>query len=684
MLTNNKIVAYSLLAHVNNHEKGINDFSQIFIPLIKRSLAIMSHDNINRGLISDIKSTIDNHYNLDIPFPVLKELLNNIEKESNLDGREYIKIHDDNSFQLSEFSFLEFDEIVDKRKTEITNLEKLYEAFLIKENVSGEPSLFEFVDSKRLELSRFFTRSTVPDDCTDYINQAKFINELKNDSVNFNILRSIYLGSVISSYLDLEYDLIPDSEEIELLLDTSFITSLHGLSSIESKHTCEKLIELGNKLGYTFSILSITVQEIENLLLRVSNGLDKSFFSIALDPECIESACERRDLTKTDLERFSSHIKDFLKKHRINIINIDDSFIKEAEASSIYQGTIRRKHNPYGAPNDGVAYYYVYKKRGGEVRQFKNARSWFVGDSKHEKNYNSIEGNSIRERIGADYLVSYMWLSNPKMLTSEVIDIGLTKLVASCLDSALPNPELLYELDNNIRKYASEDLSDNDLKAVANSSAMKTIKNIKKLNTAASESEEKFNETLNEFIKIAYEEIDELKQNKNQEIDELKTTIKNNELKTEKILDSKRKEKIRLSKNELARLEETILRLAKIKNKLESKAEFSVNFRLTLIAISCLLLPHIICYMLSLRFGWGKMEGIIDFLQWFPTACVVIYFIKNKQVFHPKESYLASINKSLKKLYLKFNFDETFYNKILEDKKDISDEIVRLESKSSV
>lgn len=76
----NKVIAYSFLAHLNNDMKG-NGFNDIFIPLVKRTLSIMSNNQKNMGQITDIKEEFNNLYKLDIPYPMLKELLKTISIE---------------------------------------------------------------------------------------------------------------------------------------------------------------------------------------------------------------------------------------------------------------------------------------------------------------------------------------------------------------------------------------------------------------------------------------------------------------------------------------------------------------------------------------------------------------------------------------------------------------------------
>ena len=51
----NRVLTYSLLAFINN-QSGIEDFSEIFIPLTKRALSKINCRGISKGLLEDVNS----------------------------------------------------------------------------------------------------------------------------------------------------------------------------------------------------------------------------------------------------------------------------------------------------------------------------------------------------------------------------------------------------------------------------------------------------------------------------------------------------------------------------------------------------------------------------------------------------------------------------------------------------
>lgn len=146
---------------------------------------------------------------------------------------------------------------------------------------------------------------------------------------------------------------------VELLLDTSFLLGLFDLMSPESKHTCSSVARLAKVLGYKLTVLDITLEETSALLRRIANKLSTALFVAMVDMESIEAACERRKLSKTELELISRRVpENLIAEYEINCITVDETFKEEAKQSEIYSKCLLREHNPDGAPHDGIAFYY--------------------------------------------------------------------------------------------------------------------------------------------------------------------------------------------------------------------------------------------------------------------------------------------------------------------------------------
>src|SRR5660397_10807 len=180
-------------------------------------------------------------------------------------------VHSDGSYFLSDFQFTELDEVINQQCSDIEMIEDSYMEFVERHGLKKDedPSVFEFLDSHHNELAGFFATKSEFESAKDYTTPALFIDSVKNNEQQFKILRRIYLGSLISSYLQLPT--IEASGNVrELVLDTNFIVSLLDLTSVEACHTCRKILEISHKLGCKITVLDITLDETKALLERRS------------------------------------------------------------------------------------------------------------------------------------------------------------------------------------------------------------------------------------------------------------------------------------------------------------------------------------------------------------------------------------------------------------------------------
>ena len=137
------------------------------------------------------------------------------------------------------------------------------------------------------------------DQSTAIYNQSYHVSKYVYDRIKkkdfyFDIICSIYLGGIISSYFKFKIkDRIIDTE---LLVDTNFYISLIELNTEESYAACKQLYDLTIAMGFRYSILETTVEQIRILLSsKVRQFKSKDLFA-TLDVADILSACGRRGL----------------------------------------------------------------------------------------------------------------------------------------------------------------------------------------------------------------------------------------------------------------------------------------------------------------------------------------------------------------------------------------------------
>jgi len=155
-----KAVTYSLLAHIRNTASLINGPLDIFIPLIKRSLSLMNSEGIFSGKnIYEINEYSKKLYSINFPLPILKKILDIIIDDVEKNNIGAFIINEDNSFSISNYTFIDFDDIVKKRELEINKLEELFKDFCSTSElkIDDTTSIFNF-----LEKTNYLYLNTYP------------------------------------------------------------------------------------------------------------------------------------------------------------------------------------------------------------------------------------------------------------------------------------------------------------------------------------------------------------------------------------------------------------------------------------------------------------------------------------------------------------------------------------------
>ena len=477
----NKIIAYSLLAHLNNDVKG-NGFNDIFIPLVKRTLSIMSNNSKNAGQISDIKEQFDNLYKLDIPYPMLKELLKNISIEIRNSKKGNMTLYEDFSYIIEKYTFEDYEETIKYKKNKIQKLDQEFKKY-VQENAvisqfESELDLFKFIDRNRTKLSKVLSQTdSSPDIISENadieMNFIKYIKE--NDMELYEILKDIYIGSIISAYIEVE-DLDTKNESMKFIVDTNFIISLMGLHSEENVDTCKKIVEICNRIGYKIVIADITIEETEHILNKIideyDNGCLESFYY-----NSTQTICERNNITKTDIHQMLRNLEKFLITNKINKIYLKQKYKNE---NIIKNGEIYKKleninyTDKRSILHDAIIIDYVSNKRN------INLKYWFLTES---KKFNEIKTRfNYSEAINTNELVNLLWLIKPVISTDDIFKLGLSNLFAEVIQSNQPSKKVIREIDLNINKY-KEKINDDDIIALGSLVSDSSINKIKSINS---------------------------------------------------------------------------------------------------------------------------------------------------------------------------------------------------------
>jgi hypothetical protein len=680
----NRIVTYSLLAHINDNEKGIKDLSDIFLPLVKRVLFQLSNNGLTKGLLTELKTQVDKTYSFDIPFPFLRRLVTKIAVEANKDITNDFQFFKDGSFIMSKFIFTEYEEIILKQQAEVDSLANTYEQYLLANNIKPQShsSVFDFLDQNRIALSSFFSVGKSATKANGFFIQAKFINEIRKEPTLFQVLRKIYFGSIITSYLELDFGEIKESQ-CEYLLDSSFIIHLLDLSSPESTHTCNKIIEICKRLKYRVSVLDYTIEETEGVLKRIAESLGTTYLIKQLDENSIYNACTRRSLGKTDIIRIAANLGNSLRDDfGIYVIPNTTSYRNKAKYSSEYEQLKNRTNNPDGALHDTTAIVYVQEKRKKRCRNFYEANCWFITDSKQDLKLTRKNDGTLSEIIRPEELVNILWLTNPHVKGNEITTVGLTRLIASAISDSLPNPRALKEFDNNLQKYSQGKIEPTDCILVGHMIAEKTLTNLEALNDLAKESPSRFIEELEKLIKHdkVQEEQNQAKgralilklkanyETKLREKEILITSQYQQEIARLQEIHGKEKEEARQKelstlKQALDQVKSTNDAMALTKKSLDGLASSDVKRLLVSLFVTFVIVIALEA-ILTISYGWNVMEPWTYFIGLVPIAASYLYFAITLKEGSPKAIVQLILHSKQMKRYSEAAFDLEFYNSL--------------------
>lgn len=574
---NNKerAITYSLLAHIRNTGTLAKGPIDIFIPLVKRALSKMNIEGVFKGKsILEIKSKTDSLYSLDFPIPVLEKILKEICKEVNTEESTHFVLYKDGAFSINQYTFTDFEEIIVNQENEIDELEELFKKFCETSELEIEngSTIFNFIEKNKFTLSKYISNNQHIND-EDFTAEAQFINFFRKIPTIYDRIKNIYLGSIISGFI--EYDADNVKSEIELLLDTNFIVALLDLNTPESTHTCRTLIKIGKQQGFKIYVLKDTIEETKNLLETKAAFFDKSFLQKKISPEDVYNACDRKGFSKTDLERVTDNLKSSINEFGISILYNTDKLKNEAKYTDEFKFFEQVRSSKKSALHDAVAILYIKKKRGKRIKEFEKVNAWFVNNSA------SVEGDNIflkegfqPETIKADDLLNILWLSNPQTNKEidgdDLADIGLTSIISLTLNKNLPKSNILRELDNNIHKYAKEAITDTDIVRVATRITNKQLKDIEELNILAEKDKE-------QFVKRLEEEAAKQKRLEESRIKKLEKIFKDIALRTDELEKSKTNydNKVKIFDQVLEEKNESNKKVLELENKLLIEQNYS-------------------------------------------------------------------------------------------------------------
>lgn len=513
-----RAIAYSFLAHAHNSGNFSDGPLDVFTPIVKHALSELYPEGTVMGAnVAELASAIEERFGLEFPYPIIGLIMSKIAKMVNAEsGVEDIILYDDGAFIINKFCFESYKESIQKSKMEVASVVNLFKKFCSIYDITGtasETDLLLFIEQNKVDISYYLSHNINESDKQSIL-AAQFVDYFKQAPTIYDTLRNLYLGSLLTSYLS--YQPTEVKFDVELVLDTNFIVSLLDLNTIESTKTCNTLISMCKKLGYKFTVLKDTVEEFQALLNYKAQSLGGAIIARTINKEDIYNACDRRKLTKTDLERIADNIEEtLLNEFGFYIIPHTEKWRKPAKFSREYEILKKIRSSEKAALHDATAILYIQEKRENKkIKRFEDIRCWFVNNAishngELDANVESFLGDTSAqpEIIKADDLLNIIWLTSPTLgWDKEVIDLGLASMVSYTINSSLPKARIIKELDENIQKYsASNNITDKDVLRLATRIAHRQIEDVQSLNDIARRDEV-------EFAKRVKEESDKQKE----------------------------------------------------------------------------------------------------------------------------------------------------------------------------
>lgn len=444
---------YALLGYLKETSPSKAAITELYIPLVKKALSDYASE---KGLteykgksLEEISHKIKAIFDIEIPLPILAKIMESISKEIN--DETVFALYSDGAFIIKSYVFNSIDDIIDQEKNNIKKLAEDYRTYC---NENG--SHFDFDELKQFILAQqieLFTNKQSDLLDVSYV-VPKYVQErMTNDSV-FKIMGNIYLGGIIAAYL--EQNITKKVTDAELLLDTNFFISLIDLNTEDAHHTCNQLFSLCQQLGYRFTMLNSTVNQIRVLLSNRINDFASCDFIGSVRCADVFNACIRKNLDKTGLERIKDNIQGLIKEKGIVIVHdaqIKD-LIEKAKKSQEYKVLYKRRGNADSALNDTVAKFYVENKRGQNVREFVDVKCWFLHNSFSPYDYSY--GRKVHERylISANELLVLLWLSSPaqgeQIKINDVTRGGLASYITKYRRSKMPTRDTLKVIKKRV------------------------------------------------------------------------------------------------------------------------------------------------------------------------------------------------------------------------------------------
>lgn len=539
----NILTGYCFLAALTENQNDL--FNHVYVPICKRTLSLYSLHGSTHGKASDIKALILKEYGIDIPTVMVKKLINASHKSLSKRVRRNINFsvfQNGETFEIQKYAFGDLEIQYKKGARNARALQNAFTSYLDSESIDKDdvPTFTEFLGKHKKHLASFFKGTEeINGKCIEktYIHHIQFLEHIETGNHDlFEIAKVLYLGSIVASFLEAGLDIEPKFDPKEIYyLDTPIILRALDLQKEEETEPITELLDLIRKTGGQIRVLSITIDEISQV---IENAIGN--YHTSTPTTTINEACLRLGHNKAWLIAFNAHLEEnILKILKAEKTEIKTAFKEKYQNFPDIKALQNERVRKGNAMHDVLAYLFVRDARGGTISLFQKAKIWFLTSNfellKFNKSHNPHK--SISELVLPDALTGLLWLKDPSGLFAKVKKVGLSELMAYTLNEEIASKELINEFEANISKL--EDVSPEDYRTLLESVAHQSAKKIEHFNEIAGQDPEK--------AKIAAHKIVEVE--KSRKASRIKA------VKDAQSVSNEEKEKNKLLSNKLAKIE---------------------------------------------------------------------------------------------------------------------------------
>lgn len=457
MVSENLLATYSLLSFIKEHQDDNQDRSilQLFLPIVSETLNKMLRDNEMKSIkgqdYTEIKDAVLNQFGLEIPIEAIREILLLLAHEN---SGSFI-LYKDHSFEIKQTFGHSINAQYEEQKNKIKKLENHYTLFCKKLKINPDfDELISFIQDQR---NRIFEKAETIITKQDY-HISKYVSDcLRRRDQYYDIISSIYLGGIISSYFQFRID--QKVVDAELLWDTNFYISLCNLNTKESYVTCKQIYDMARNMGYRFSILNRTIEQIRILITTKAKLYDNRDAISRFNEADILSACIREDISHSELLLFKDNLLKDLSEKGVNIIYDASirSIVENANKSKDLKSLTILRGNRDSALNDIIAQLYVeHKRQNKQIAEFVDVNCWFLTNSFSTRKKELDLPIWERTTINASDLLVLLWFANPSLRGKDSrVMLSIASLSANVLkfrNDNMPSTKIIDQIQNRIAK----------------------------------------------------------------------------------------------------------------------------------------------------------------------------------------------------------------------------------------